>query len=273
MWIRAISPELGAIKMRRINRGLVEEWFETLDKTKVKGTNDTYALMRQVFAQAVSDKVIKETPVEHRSRLKSPIRDSVILKPTQITQLMDSMPERYRAAVVIAAWCGLREGELLALRRQDIDPATWRISVTRNVQRVDGIKQVQPPKSRAGIRTVRIPKNVIHIVAHHLDTFTGAANTDLLFANSDGDFIAESSLTKQFRKVRGDLGFPEMPWHDLRHTAGTLATQSGMNMAQVMQFLGHSTYDAAMRYQSAVDEMKDYYADRMAALDPNYKSE
>ncbi len=273
MWRRLISPTFGSLKMRRVSRAQIEYWYNDLDKSKVKGTNDTYALMRQVFTQAVSDKVTKENPAEQRPKIKSAVRDTVILKPEQITQLMNLMPEKYHAAVVIAGWCGLREGELLALRRQDIDIKARRISVTRSVTRVAGVKTVKAPKSRAGIRTVAIPKNLAHVVQRHLETFTGPANSDLFLTSSDGDFLAESSLTKPFRKVRNQLGFPNMRWHDLRHTAGTLATQAGMNMPQVMAFLGHSTYDAAMRYQSAVDELKDYYADKMAALDPNYQPE
>ncbi len=271
-WRRLISPTFGSIKIRRISQAMIEEWYQTLDKSTPKGTNDAYALIRQVFAQAVRNKVIKENPVESRKKITRPPRDSVILRPDQIKELAELMSGRFIAAVYVSGWMGLRIGELLALRRQDVDMVSRRISVTRSLTRADGSKVVKQPKSRAGVRTVAIPPNIIEIVQNHLDNYTGEKNSDLLFTGDDGDYLAEQTLTNVFRRHRDTIGYPEMHWHDLRHTAGTLATQAGMNMAQVMQMMGHSTHDAAMRYQSAVHELKDMYAAKLAALDPNYVS-
>ena len=272
-WRRLVSPTFGQIKIRRINQAMIEDWYQTLDKSTPKGTNDTYALMRQVFAQAVRNKVIKENPVEPRKKITSTPRDSVILRPDQIKELAELMSGRFEAAVLISGWMGLRIGELLALRRQDVDMVNRRISVTRSVTRTDGSKTVKQPKSRAGVRTIAIPPNIVECVQNHLDKYTGIKNSDLLFTGEDGDYLAEQTLTNNFRRHRDAIGYPDMHWHDLRHTAGTLATQAGMNMAQVMQMMGHSTHEAAMRYQSAVHELKDMYATRLAALDPTYSGE
>ena len=81
------------------------------------------------------------------------------IHPTTLAELAaitEEMPARYRAAVLIAAWCGLRFGEIAQLRRKDVDLDRARLRVRRAVTHVDGADLVGAPKTEAGVRDVAI---------------------------------------------------------------------------------------------------------------------
>ncbi len=161
------------------------------------------------------------------------------------------MPERYRVMTLMAAWTGLRFGELTEVRRTDLDLTHGVIRVRRGVVRVDGHYEVGTPKSAAGHRDVAIPPHLIPAIREHL-----AANvngrTGLLFPAADGiAHMAPSTLYKVFYPAREAAGRPDLRWHDLRHTGAVLAASTGATLAELMGRLGHSTPGAALRYQHA----------------------
>ena len=92
----------------------------------------------------------------------------------EVWQLADAIEPRYRALVLTAAFVGLRWGELLGLRRADIDLSARLIHVSRQIIEVDGRLQDGPPKSAAGVRSVAMPP----VVAAELDrTWTGSSGS------------------------------------------------------------------------------------------------
>lgn len=162
------------------------------------------------------------------------------------------MPDRLRAMVPLAAWGGLRYGELTELRRRDIlvDDDTIILRVERAVSRVPGEGfVVGPPKSEAGIRDVALPPQLTATVLEHLSEHVDDDPDALLFPARGGGHLAQSSHAKVYFPARAAAGRPDLSWHTLRAFAGTRYTQGGATFAEVMHRLGHSTPSAAMRYQ------------------------
>ena len=161
------------------------------------------------------------------------------------------MPERYRVMTLLAAWCGLRFGELTELRRRDIDMTAGVIRVRRGVSRVDGDYVIGTPKSDAGIRDVAVPPHLHPALTGHLRANTPNGSDALLFpsATDPSRHLAPASLYKVFYRARLEAGRPDLRWHDLRHTGAVLAAQTGATLAELMGRLGHSTPQAALRYQ------------------------
>jgi integrase len=162
---------------------------------------------------------------------------------------------------LLAAWCGLRFGELVELRRKDIDLKAGVIRVRRGAVRAEGQVIIGTPKSDAGIRDVAIPPHLLPMLKDHLrKNITGGPN-GLLFPGAHGGTLAPSALygrnpTKDrpgtgFYGARATAGRPDLRWHDLRHTGAVLAAQTGATLAELMGRLGHSTPAAALRYQHA----------------------
>jgi integrase len=161
------------------------------------------------------------------------------------------MPERLQLMVTLASWCALRFGEAVELRRGDIDLSAEVIRIRRAAVRIKGAYTTTTPKSDAGMRDVAIPPHIIPTIEAHLAAYVGSGRDSLIFPafdNADGH-LQPSTLYRHWYKARDDAGRPDLRWHDLRHSGAVLAAATGASLAELMQRLGHSTPQAAMRYQ------------------------
>jgi integrase len=193
------------------------------------------------------------------------------------TGTLDEMPERYRAAILVAAWCGLRFGEFAELRRRDVDLAHGRLRVRRAVTHVDGRNVVGTPKSEAGVRDVSIPPHLLPVIEQHLQQHVDAGREALLFpAPTGGHLRSDSVLHEAFHAARAVAGRTDLTIHGLRHTGAALAAATGATLAELMRRLGHSTPVAAMHYQHATDDrdraiaeaLSKFHAGNVIALRP-----
>lgn len=100
--------------------------------------------------------------------------------------IVEAMPDRLRALVLLGAWCALRSGEVLELSRKDVDVPARTARVVRALSWVGGEPLVGTPKSAAGTRVVSIPPHGVPAIAHHLDTMTASSPDALLFPGRDG---------------------------------------------------------------------------------------
>jgi integrase len=178
------------------------------------------------------------------------------------------MPERYQLMVLLAAWCGLRFGELTELRRHDVDLTRGVVKVRRAVVRVDGEFVVGTPKSDAGTRDVAIPPHLIPTVKSHLASNITGGREGLLFpaAGDPTKHLAPATLYKVFYKARAEAGRPDLRFHDLRHTGAVLAASTGATLAELMARLGHSTAGAALRYQHAAKNRDKVIAEALSDM-------
>jgi integrase len=190
--------------------------------------------------------------------------------------LVAAMPEKQRLLVLLAAWCGLRFGELTELRRSDIDMRNGRIKIRRAVVHLNGEAIVGTPKSDAGIRDVAIPPHLLPTVKAHISEHTQFGRDGLLFPAKDGGHLAPSSVYgRSPTRTRAGWGFynarvaakrPDLRFHDLRHTGAVLAAATGATLAELMARLGHSTQGAALRYQHAAQDRDMEIAKRLSAM-------
>jgi len=176
----------------------------------------------------------------------------------QVAAIAERVPARYRALVLVAAFGGLRWGELAGLRRKRVD--LERGTVAEQLLEVNGAFSVGPPKSAAGRRTVTLPAVVVEALAEHLARYTAKSSEAYVFLSSQGRHLRRSNFNRRvWQPATRAAGIEGLRVHDLRHTAGTLATAAGGSLLEVMDRLGHSTTVAAVRYQRVM-------ADRDAAI-------
>jgi integrase len=185
----------------------------------------------------------------------------------EVDALADAVPPRYRAMVLLAAWCSLRLGELTALTRADLDVLHGKVKVTKNLQRLDdGTLVIVKPKSAAGKRTVTIPPPVLADIEAHLDTYVGDASDALVFTNEHGRPIHRHRWNDIWRPARLAVGRPDLHFHDLRHTGNTLAATTGASTAELMARMGHSSPRAALIYQHATEDRDEAIARALGEL-------
>jgi len=140
------------------------------------------------------------------------------------------------------------------------------IRVRRAVVRVDSKPVVTTPKSAAGVRDVTIPPHLLPMLREHLREHAAFGRDALVFPSEGGAHLWPSTLYRHFHKARAAAGRPDLRWHDLRHTGAVLAAQSGATLAELMARLGHSTVNAALRYQHAADGRDAALAQRLSDL-------
>jgi len=247
-----VLPGLGGHPLDRIDPATVRGWHATLNPAKPTQRAHAYGLLRAILTTAAADDLLTANPCRIRGAgsARKQHRTRVASLP-ELEALTAAMPERYRAMVLLAAWCGLRFGELAELRRGDVDLDDRRLHVDRAVTRVNGQMIVGDPKSEAGRRSVTVPPHLLPILEAHLDRHVGRGGDALLFPARQGGHMAPASLYRVFYPAREAAGRPDLRFHDLRHTGATLAAATGATLADLMGRLGHSTPAAAMRYQHA----------------------
>jgi integrase len=249
-----LLPRFGALRPAQITPDMVRAWHADMGEDTPTLRAHCYSLLRSILATAVHDELISANPCHIKGAGNSK-RVHKITTPdlAELALLVAAMPERLQPMTLLAAWCGLRFGELTELRRKDVDLTNGVIRVRRAVTRVGDTYVVGTPKSDAGIRDVAIPPHLIPMLRQHLSNNITGGRDGLLFpaAGNPTHHLAPASLYRVFYPARQAAGRPDLRWHDLRHLGAVLAASAGASLAELMARLGHSTPQAAMRYQHA----------------------
>jgi integrase len=179
------------------------------------------------------------------------------------------MPE-YGLLVKLAAFTGLRAGEIAALRLARLDLLHGRLEVAESVEEVHGRLVYGPPKTYA-VRTVPVPRSLAGELEVHLSRRQPAVG-GFLFASPDGGPMRHSNFYRRFFKpavLRAGLQ-PSTRFHDLRHTAAALMINEGAHLLAVKERLGHSTIQVtADRYGHLFPSLEAALTDR---LDDAYRA-
>lgn len=264
-----ILPELGDEILRAITPARVRAWWVGLGKVTPTSNTQAYQLLKAIYNTAVEDKAATENPCQIKSAGRPPkARDVKPLTPAELDTVAESAPECYRVAVPVAAWCGLRFGELIELRRKDIhdDGERVTLNIRRAATRVDNKLVVGPPKTDAGIRDVTVPPHVAAQLRGHMKQYTGRGPESFVFTTTRGKRLSTTAFTKAVKAGFAVIGKPDMRVHDLRHVGATLAAQAGATTKELMSRLGHTTPGMAMRYQIAAQERDAKIAEAMSKL-------
>jgi len=264
-----ILPELRNETLRAVTPAKVRAWWVGLGKETPTSNTQAYQLLKALYNTAVEDKAATENPCQIKSAGKPPKpRDVKPLTPAELEKVAEKVPEKYRVAVPVAAWCGLRFGELIELRRKDVHTEGDRLTlrVRRAATTVDNRLVVGNPKTDAGVRDVTVPPHVAEMLREHMTKHTGRGPEAFVFTTTRGRRLSTTAFTKSVKAGFAAVGKPDMRVHDLRHVGATLAAQAGATTKELMSRLGHTTPAMAMRYQIAAQERDVKIAEAMSAL-------
>jgi integrase len=264
-----ILPDLGDEILRAVTPVKVRAWWVGLGKDTPTSNTHAYQLLKAIYNTAVEDKAATENPCQIKSAGKPPKpRDVKPLTPAELDKVAESAPVQYRIAVPVIAWCGLRFGELIELRRKDVHDDGERVTlrIRRAATRVDNRLEVGRPKTDASIRDVTVPPHVAEQLRDHMRKRTGRGPESFLFTTTRGQRLSTTAFTKVVKRGFASINKPDMRIHDLRHVGATLAAQAGATTKELMSRLGHTTPGMAMRYQIAAQERDAKIAEAMSKL-------
>ena len=263
---RHVEPQLGDRRLDGLEPEDIRRWHTALTgalRKEFAGTSRdgsataarAYRLLRSILQTAVDDELLVRNPCRIAGAGNARSAERPVLSVGEIAALAAEVPSHYRAFVVLAAFSGLRAGELAALRVMDLhleDNPT--VKVGRRFYRVAGEITVETPKSVRGIRTLPLPGFVAAALRAHLaEHRAGAKRSDLVFVTASGRDVLDG-YSQVIRRALDRLGRDDVRMHDLRHSAMTAAAENGATLATLMHMAGHSTSNAAQRYQHATSE-------------------
>jgi integrase len=267
---RFILPTFGDVPIGTITTEAVRAWLSRVrnDSSELQSAK-AYRLLRAILNVAVSDAVIARNPCVISGAGQEHSGERPLATAEQIHQLAEAIRPHLRALVLLAAFGALRRGELFGLERRDLDICAGQLSVQRQVIYLkDGTRKVTPPKSAAGVRTVSLPPFVVDALKEHLATWTAPEPQSPVFVGERGGPLGPMSLQACFDEARRATGLTQFTLHDLRHAGGTMAAWTGATTKELMARLGHSTHDAALRYQHAAQARDAEIAAKLDAFRP-----
>lgn len=198
-----------------------------------------------------------------------------VLGAEDVDQLLEAAaPTSLYALLYLALSTGARQGELLALRWEDVDLERGTMHIARTIQRSPGQGvSYRPPKTHRSSRAVSLSPEVVALLREHrraqaehrLKMGPAYKNRGLIFASSTGAPMDAGNLRRTFARLVRDVGLPHLRFHDLRHTAATLMLRAGVHPKVVSERLGHATVSVTLDTYSHV--LPDLQRDAAQALD------
>lgn len=267
-WARHVVDDLGAVDLAALTPSMVREWHGRLSKNPRLGpatVAKVYRLLRAVLTTALEDELLARNPCSIKNAGVERSAERPVATVAQVWALADAITPRYRCAVLLAGFCGLRVGELAGLERAHVDLLHGTVRVEQQEQRLAGGRlELGPPKTAAGVRTIALPPPLLPELEEHLARYAAPGPAGRLFTGEKGASLHKQGLHGKWTRARDAVGMPDgFRFHDLRHTAATLTAAEGASTAELMARMGHASPAAALRYQHATRERDEALARRL----------
>jgi integrase len=210
-----------------------------------------HAVLHRALAHAAQWDMVVRNVADLVSRPRVPKREMTTLNADQVSAFFDALDgERLEALYVLAVSTGMREGELLALRWQDVDLNAASLQVRATLTwGTGGAFSLSEPKTKSSQRQILLTSMEVEKLRQHrrlqaeerLRLGSAWEDLSLVFANEVGRPILPQNLVRRsFRRILDRAGLPHVRFHDLRHTAATLLLGRGVHAKIVSEMLGHS---------------------------------
>ena len=272
-----LSPSLGRIRLAKLTPQQVQRLIneKLSDGLSPRRVQYIHAVLRCALGQAekwglVPRNVAKLADAPHVPRFE--------IRPLTSEQAQEFLAavkgDRLEAVYAVALAVGLRKGEALGLRWDDIDLETGTIAVRHSLQRIDKKLQLVEPKSARSRRTLALPSVLQTALRAHrarqleerLRAGSTWQETGFVFTTPIGMPLDGANVSRAFHRALEAAGLPRQRFHDLRHAAASLMLAQGVPARVVMEALGHSQISLTMNlYSHVVPALLQDAADKMDA--------
>ena len=273
-----IAPKIGKKKLKALKLDDVEGLYRSMAASGLSPATVRYvhAVLRRALKQAVHRGLVVRNVAEGASLPRAPRKEMEAFTPEEIRRFLQAAKhDRLQALYVLAITCGLRQGELLGLRWEDVDLAAGSLTVRRQMQRSrDGSGMISGPTKNKKSRTIRLGRVAIEALEAHRDRQAEEVasakglwrNPEVVFASTIGTPLDPSNLVdRSLKPLLKGAGLPSIRFHDLRHACATLLFSEGVPIKVVQEVLGHSSVSVTMDvYSHVLPDMQERAA---AAID------
>ena len=272
-----IKPILGKIRLTQLRPDHIQNLYSEKLRSGLspRRVEFIHAVLHRALKQAVRWQLIPRNPADlvdpPRPKREPPTTFSL----EQVQQFLDAAKQdRLYPLYLLAVITGMRKGEILGLRWEDVDLQKGIIQVKQTLQRVNGKLVFIQPKSQQSRRQITIPAVVVEELRKHrarqLEEKLLAGErwkeSGLVFTTRVGTPIDPRNLSRNFYIILKRAGLPRIRFHDLRHTTATLLLIQGTHPKIVQELLGHSQISLTLDvYSHVIPSMQKEAIDQLSA--------
>ncbi|MBA2443852.1 MAG: site-specific integrase [Nocardioidaceae bacterium] len=230
------SMPIGSIRPRHVEHFITKKITGGLSRSR---TAQAYRLLAQILGAAVENEYILKSPAAGIKPPRSARQEMHVLKAAEVSRLVFETPAEYQALILTLAYCGLRWGEAVALRRGRVDLLRKRLDVRESASEADGRLYFGPTKTYQA-RSAPLPGFLVEALSRHM-TPNGEPE-ELVFTSSNGQPLRGSNFRPRVwfpALERAEL--PRIRIHDLRHTCAALLIDLKHSPKSIQTHLGHSS--------------------------------
>jgi integrase len=224
-----------------------------------------YRTFSRIMRTAEVDGLITKSPCVGIELPKSETHEEMrFLRPEEIAELAEAIGERYRALIYMAAYTGMRWGELIALKTERVHLLKRTVDVVESLAEVNGRFHLQSTKTRAR-RTIILPGFLCEMLGEHIGRYPSAES--YVFTGARGRPLRHTFYERHFKPALERAGLdPETRLHDLRHSCAALLIAQGAHPKEIADHLGHSTVRLSLdRYGHLLPQLTERLRDGLDA--------
>jgi integrase len=260
-----LKPEIGYLRLVALTPAHLQNLYaKKLDSGLSKrSVQYIHAVIHRVLTQAVKWGILVRNIADAVDAPKVNKKAPEVLTEAQVKQLLDSTTGRLKAIILIAATCGLRQGEILGLRWEDTDLNKSSIYISQTAQSIykQGII-ISEPKTERGKREVTLPEVTIETLKEY-QLVTGDYK-GLIFHTDTYKPVAARNVLRDYQALLDKGGLPHVTFHSLRHYHATALLQKNVNPKIVQERLGHSRISETLDiYSHVIPGMQQEAADKI----------
>jgi|SRR5579872_1027435 len=276
---RHIKPVMGRVPLQKLTPLHVQRLLNRMVSGGASPKTASYALgtLRTALNEAMRWGLVSRNVAALVPRPRVDRFEIQPLSPAEARHFLEvAAGDRLGALYSVALTMGLRQGEALGLRWQDVDLDAGLLHVRFQLQRIDGQGlQLVPPKTKLSRRTLAMPPTVVANLRSHrarqaeeqLQAGSVWVETGLVFTTPIGTGLDGPNVTKAFQRLLEKAGLERRRFHDLRHSCASLLLAQNVAPRVVMEVLGHSQISLTMNtYSHVLPELKREAATQMEAL-------
>lgn len=275
-----LLPHLGHYKLRELQARHIDQMLNSLASRRGESLSNgslrrVHSTLRTALNAAVRRRLIPYNPANAVELPPTGYNEVTVWTAAEVATFLettrsDSLFPLFHLVVVT----GMRRGEVLGLRWQDVDLDRGLLTIRQQVVQLAGGLHVGPPKTKSGYRTVPVDAVTVEVLraqraAQERDRehWGGAwQESGHVFTRANGTIMSPNLVTRRFRELSATAGLPIIRFHDLRHTSASIALAAGVAMKTVSDRLGHSTTAiTADLYTHVVPVVAQEAADAIAA--------
>lgn len=261
----AVLQEIGPTDIQRYFIYLRTEHKSKLGKPlSPKSIRHQYVTLNVIFEYAEKQEMIVKNPmgkVDAPKKDKKPVDALTQEQAAQLFKLLSSLPLDFRCIFLLLITTGLRRGECVGLKWNDLDEVTSTISVERNITyNPRGGVTVSTPKTANSVRTIPIMHSILQLLQQYKQEVQkqnpGMILKSAFIFPAEGDVFAPrdpSSITCRVKRFMKNNGLPDLSPHDLRHSCATLLLSQGADIKSVQEILGHADASTTLNFYVKAD--------------------